>query len=468
MSKNQKIISVDQFYTERLNEAPLDISAEANWDLFEAAQSKPKSGWNLGSKIFIVSLIVILGLSVALFIKSGTSELQGKSFSKVENSEISKTETQNILNNIDLSHTTVSNAVSKSADVIENIEATNITSSLAGEHRTTTSDSEKVSNGKTSFTSKTIVSDDNGKYTTNTKSLKASGKKLQMLTDFSNKNTIILNDKPSSINYENTIDQTAQGAATLQGGSPQSSSGLAEKSIVDKRSQLSFVSLVAFQAQLISSPQLTVSPNIVQPVSTGKQSRWAIDLGFSLNKEYELSDAFSLETVSNRLRASHLSLGYSHLTKRYFTTRAYISYDKIYGTEEFVGQRIVRTYADDNLSLGYGINLKLTKRLGLESSLSLGMSFIDKIELEQKPIWVDGKREYKDYTKSTFTMNPTPTYQTHTKVTYQLPYGLDIFAGGTYRSQFATKLSSTQTTRENTLDKFADLQFIVGLRYHIK
>jgi len=110
----------------------------------------------------------------------------------------------------------------------------------------------------------------------------------------------------------------------------------------------------------------------------------------------------------------------------------------------------------------------LTKRLGLESSLSLGMSFIDKIELEQKPIWVDGKREYKDYTRSTFTMNPTPTYQTHTKVTYQLPYGLDIFAGGTYRSQFATKLSSTQTTRENTLDKFADLQFIVGLRYHIK
>ncbi len=152
---------------------------------------------------------------------------------------------------------------------------------------------------------------------------------------------------------------------------------------------------------------------------------------------------------------------------RNIKTSFHLSYNKIYGNVDFTGSRIVRTYSDDNISAGYNVNFPIKGALRAELGAGLGVSFIDKIEYEQKPVWQGAAQVYEDYTLSNFDIDPTSSYQATGKLMLTLPYNFQLFGGATYRSQFASQLTSPQTMRENTLEKFADLQVVLGFRYNI-
>lgn len=204
----------------------------------------------------------------------------------------------------------------------------------------------------------------------------------------------------------------------------------------------------------------------IRPHSPPKTSRWSLDLGLTFGREYQLTQDFKVEESSVKARLAHLAVRYDHLRRKSWRTFMYVSFDKIYGEREFVGNRIVRVYKDNNLSFGYGVGISLGSRFEIKTAFSLGISSIDKVEFEQKPTFVDGAFQYKDYTETKFDMLPTITYQNHTKVNFLLTERIDLYSGLVYRSPFEGRLRSDQVARENTLATFTDLQVLTGLRYH--
>ena len=459
MNEKQKIISIDEFYADKLSEGKVDLDSSAGWELFEQQESA-RRGWSLYKKIGTISLLIASGLIASLLI-SNNREREPNSISQssysttsslIEETQIAKIHEQKTIQN---------------AFVIDNNEII----------ETEIVELENSSTEVNSYNNNIKPSKNNFGQSSNQQFVK---KIILTKTSVTTNSDIILNNlgemhisTNKGLETPNTFFFGSKGAkpkTNLVNGdinpTNDKNSGLVDGKF-NQRPVIDYFQIGHIKVSLQSLSLDLPSPNMIIPTSANKQLRWSIDLGLSVGKEYELADDFTLATIARKIRLTHVALGYLHLNRKYFTTRASLSFGKIYGGEEFVGDRIVRTYADDNFSLGYSINFKLASKIRLEGGISIGLSLIDKIEYEQKPIWIDGAKEYKDYTKSTFTMQPTTSYQTQGKITFLLPYGLDLFMGVNYRSQFADRLKSQEIIRENTLSKFSDLQLMLGLRYYI-
>jgi len=222
-------------------------------------------------------------------------------------------------------------------------------------------------------------------------------------------------------------------------------------------------------------PLLTTQERSMKPLSLPdpiiilrNRKRWSVFAGLSIRNEYEVGNDLNSLTNRNKIRLTQLGLKYNLLNKGPISSSVTLAYNRIFGGEEFNGSRITRVYEDDNLSLGYHLQSKLFRSLGLEVGAGVGISYIKKHEFEQKPVWVDGAQEFKDYTKTSFEMLPTPTYQFQGKLNYMLSSRIALFTEATYRSQFQDRLRTNNIVRENTLRGFADLQFSFGAELYIK
>lgn len=476
MSKGHNIKTLDQFFADKLSEGTVDIDAAAAWDMLEQSTStaKVRKTWAWKYMYAAIGVLLTIGLLWGIVLSNRTDSDLGLSDSRSGNTDVNTSIKgyQKSANNTKSIATKTTSEIEKQTDV-------DVSNNLANK-LSVNEDYAKEQSEKSNRPEIGVVHTQSGtpsarahvgshipprvKSTSQQSTYLPSSNSTKRTTQESILSTVSM---PSSPNYEKKSGTVGKKSTTeSEKLAAPSNEEKATAYITDQRLTLTFESIPNRIRSLDNNPTELSTPLASMPHYSISQPRWSVDLGLGYGKQYELDQVFAISTTS-KLQLTHFSLNYDHLTSKYFSTKVYITYDKVHGGEEFVGERIVRTYNDDNLAAGYSVRLNLAKRLGIETAIGLGISFIDKIEYEQKPTWVDGMRVYKDYTRTEFDADPTASYQTQLKVTYQLPYGIDVFVGGTYRSQFANQLSSSQTTRENTLTSYQDLQLMAGVRYYI-
>ena len=417
MREVKKKISLDQFYAEKFKNSELQFDSSAGWVQLEN-QRKLKKTFYL--KLFS-AILVLLAITVSVyFIRE--ANLPDNSLVQKETTNIIKNETvkPDNKNKID------NNQAGNEAQEISQIQESTTNSRIHNP--------EINKKASTQPRIETTISRKN-------KNLLDSNVQTDLVVDKDNSYVDTYLDNNSSVNLINnsTIATEINTTSSIITDNNKLNFGATELESTD-RSLLTIGLLNTSLTSLTMPDHDQITMEMIKPVASKTSLRWSLDLGFNFRKQYKVTSDFDLFKSNNKIRLSHVSIALEHLNNRYFNTYAFISYDKLYGEQEFEGERIVRTYKDDNFSLGYGISVALNRALEIESGISFGLSLIDKVEYEQKPTWVDGGLQYHDYTETVYTMNPVPTYQIQTKLTYHLGNKLDVFSGIIYRTQLVERL----------------------------
>ena len=472
MSSEKDMISIDQLFADKLNEGIVDIDPSVAWAQFEVSSSgaaavSAKGAWTLSKIIPLLSIVTLATIGVLFLSQGNKANGDDNIFDQTSPAINNELHSQKNSNENDIS---IINIESTTKEVLSTEEVI--------KENTKTIQQETV---KSTSQSTKSIQDGSGIQTTQSCQAVKTPSSYKSQNLFS-KNT---NNQSLEINLESKLanqlfDRTTTTAtkSTLNSGPQLPISSLIDQQ--DSRSdELQRVtrtlkdlvmpsSLPSLNSYLHYESKFDRWPSFIEPRPVSKSNkRWYVDLGVSLSKAYRLTEDLSLDQSESQPRLTYLAFGRTHLSFKRLDTRFQLSYHKIHGVEDFVGERIVRTYSDDNFTAGYNMNVKLSDIIEAELGGGIGISFIDKTEYEQEPFFVNGARQYRDYTLSNFKIDPLASYQATFKIIFSTPINLDVFGGATYRSQFANQLSSSQTTRENTLGKFADLQFVIGLRYNL-
>jgi len=450
----KKKISLDQFYTEKFSKSDLQFDSSAGWAQLENQRKLMKISY---LKLLFAILVLVAITASVYFLREANlpnDSLVQKETTNIMDNEAVKSNYNNKIDNIQAGNeaqeiSQIQESTTKST--IHNQEINRKASTQARIIESTTSRKNKNlldSNGQTEL----VVEKDNSyldKYLNNKSSVNV--KESGVIQSELNSSTISAETKTTS-NFIINDDELNFGVTEIES---------TERSLL----AIGLLNTSLTSLTMPDHDQFTIE--MIKPIASKTSHRWSLDLGLNFRKEYNVTSDFELLKSNNKIRFSHVSIALKHLNNRYFNTYAFISYDKLYGEQEFEGERIVRTYKDDNFSLGYGISVALNKAFEIESGISFGLSLIDKVEYEQKPTWIDGAIQYHDYTETVYSMNPVPTYQIHTKLTYHLRNKLHVFSGIVYRTQLVDRFQSKLIARENSLETFADLQFLTGIRYNI-
>jgi len=487
MNCEDRKLSVDQFYANKLKTSEINLDTDNAWVQFENIE-KQKSAFlfNFWKSIIVIAALGSLSLAVIILLNDQVSDQDMKenksSFNTVAK-DYNESKISSTLNSLLDNGVNDNNKEGRQTDE-NNFQSKENTNDVIGDITTS------WGNNKQPFYSEFIqqINQNNDTFYTSKRWGEIDSRSNVVpefnniesvendLTSIADKN-LKVDPASNSGNYSRDINLLVNEIISPEEGSGSNENKntfeLNVSTAIDSE-QTHFRKLQNIDLLPYKYPSLTLEgnldksiPSFITPLVFGHQSRWSFDLGLTFGNNYSLNENFTLEEINTKIRLSHFALSYGHIQSKLFNTYLYLSYDKIYGEKEFVGVRIVRIYQDDNISLGYGFEWSISPSLSLESSVSFGLSVINKVEFEQKPTYIDGIAVYKDYTESRYNMNPTMTYQNHTKLKFRLFDNIKMFVGSTYRSQFVDQLSSSEMTRENTLSTFSDIQFIIGLSYCI-
>ena len=497
MKGEERQISIDQFYADKLKGAEINLDIEAGWNQFEVYEKQQSSFlFKLWASIFVLLVFGIICITIIIK-NSHTTESLLKDESLSSNITSPGYHDNPVTNNTAES----GNNMDEKFDSNENFDDYKVSKELTVTNKTRSkmknllpnmglekndfSDSEFIKSNDDVEANTTYTYDERGNLISadegnsgrknSEHSLLMDNNDLGPVLNFEVDEESVLPDINNGMNFElpfgSSLSPVKYDSANVNNEwnvSIESANRIVGNENLGLRKELEMDLLTTKFVELNTSNSFELGlPVITEPLNSNPKPKWFVDIGLTFGKEYELNESFDLDESGTKVRLAHFATGFDHLQSRLFDTYAYFSYDKIYSESEFVGDRIVRTYQDDNFSLGYGFRWNITSRLSLESSMSLGVSFIDKIEYEQKPIFVGGTTIYEDYTESSFKMDPTLTYQNHTKLSYRVFDKVNFYVGTAYRSQFANQLSSATVARENTLSTFSDTQFIAGIRYYL-
>ncbi|MDF1694908.1 MAG: hypothetical protein P1U56_03715 [Saprospiraceae bacterium] len=448
MKEDYQNKSLDQFYADKFQANDIQLDPSVGWAQFE--EKRKYSGFSKYTYLITFLTLLVIAISTYFVTKTISKTNQTSQIEESKDISLDNKKQENYAYQSTKKEAGVKIEGSKTREIAKVENKQNVESAITL----------KVTNGS--------ISMDNSIGYGNSKMTKARNKKLQSeyTKGFKNSESGLTadqnfskkNSSSSLFEDKDSETQTSQTEDIEIGNLPKGTMS---------RKILRFPVINNLTTHLSSSIVLNMHNKLVEPFVANSMVRWSFDIGFSVGKDYGLTSDFKLLDSNNKIRVSHTAINYQHLRTRYFNTFFNLSYNRLDGEEEFVGERIKRIYKDNNLSLGYGMNLFVHKKVDVECGFSFGLSKIDKIEFEQKPTWVDGSIQYRDYTKTVFAMNTTPTYQAQIKVNYYLLNNLQMFTGVVYRTQFTDQLQSKSLARENTLGTFQDYQVLLGIRYTI-